>query len=251
MIVKSRLLKESIQDFFNKLLYYFKCGIIKELFSFSFDDRRFIRFHYQALFHYFWNRYITRGANNLRNKEYLMIGYSDDDIGYRKFIIDLMKNPDNTILMRAFCEKPYKCPSSTGTKVCELLLHNKTCNSCNIGKSKKLYNTMGGKYFRLVVDYIPFLKDLLQIMRYNDLRGEETYIIASGCKKLAERFLPIFILFGLKGMPIFTYGRICRNMDERLKSHKGIKIGLTRIRPKAEQQLLKVLEGATKKKPIE
>lgn len=180
----------------------------------------------------------------VKRKNSVLGGIKDID----EFIKEIIKSPQQLLILLSYCSKPTHCPSRRFSERCQPIASDRVCDNCPfkkiILKARKIGCTayIVFKTKKMVEKYLsPNLRKFRKTGKYRP-------IIVTACPFALKRFLEIAIISGFKGIGYQFIKGVCKTSRDYDRAGKGRKTKVTELRQKDWQEINYILDKVLKQK---
>ncbi len=138
----------------------------------------------------------------------------------------------------SYCHKPFECPSGRFTADCIHDADNPVCRQCFIGKT--VHALPDKSVIPLFIPTIHYIGEkIFEIIHAHP--DKKIVFLITACEMTLEMFGDWGNMVEIQGIGVRLDGRICNTMAAFELSERGIKPGLTVVRPETQETILDLL----------
>jgi hypothetical protein len=180
--------------------------------------------------------YLTQSNNTKKEDDFYFYDIGSED----EFVKQHNDKKTITVFGFSYCHKPFECPSGRFSNRCEHQINHRVCSQCYISKAYHQIPTRKSNHFTVIPTIHDIGETIIELLLKNP--NKNILFLISACEMTLEMFQPWSRMTQIKGIGIRLGGRICNTMKAFDYSERGIKPGLTTIRPHTQDRINRLLE---------
>lgn len=160
------------------------------------------------------------------------------DLNKQEFEKEIQDPKTLFVLGFSYCHKPFECPSGRFSDLCQKEAKHPICRQCFIGKCVNALPEKSGEILWIpTIHYVG--EKIFELVNTHPRRN--LIFLITACEMTLEMFSDFGRMAGVRGIGVRLDGRICNTMKAFELSERGIKPGLTVVRPSTQEQMLEWL----------